>query len=840
VLRAIPTTNHMSVATVVPRAARVALGALATIVVACTSEPHTSRASAQIACDIDRATGTVHCETAGITAVPAPETDSSGTAIVLRAQHADVSVQTANAVWTADTVAFDATIRNLAGQPIGTVDGRSADPRGLRIRWVTPDVTDAPDDTVSRAVAELVAPQSSGAGSPAASAVDSPARFSTDAAAVVAMLDSGETSVPLRIRLRIPGNAAHARFAMVIHAPVQHPNGWLRVTPEAVDISPRETTKLRAARFDALGHRVPPASVKWITTTPALISLSDGGDITGRAIGVAQVIATCAVPCKARPDTAAVAVTDAAGVTLAIQPHSRFAISPFIYGINFITDDGPQTAGVPPWFGATVPPIATLNRIGGNRYSAYNWRTNFSNAGADYRFQNDRYVESTTTPGAAIQRRIAAARARGAASLITVPMLPFVAANDAAVPLDTLGATRAARLKANFAANRAERGAHDPADAVYQDEFVRWIDSTFPSTRGDSTRPIFFSLDNEPDIWHATHRAIMSDTNGGPRKQTYDGFSNTSIAFARAIKRARPQSLIFGPAVATYAGVMTLGQHPKSDPTYGRAPFFEIYLDRMQDAERQRGQRLLDVLDLHWYPAAYTSGGEITNDWAKQDSITIQARVQAPRSLWDSTYDEKSWVSQVTGGPIALIPRLRAMIDGHYRGTQLAISEYYFGRGGDISGGLAQADVLGIFGREGLFAATFWPQAAVGSYDNSGERAYAYVFGAFRLFRDYDGLGHTFGERGLGAHSSDPARASVYASWRVDGRKVLVVINKTHTALRATIPMTSGPQPTLAQQFTLQEGAAVPQRVADIRVAPGRALTLTLPPLSASTLVLDP
>jgi len=36
------------------------------------------------------------------------------------------------------------------------------------------------------------------------------------------------------------------------------------------------------------------------------------------------------------------------------------------------------------------------------------------------------------------------------------------------------------------------------------------------------------------------------------------------------------------------------------------------------------------------------------------------------------------------------------------------MTEYYYGGGDHISGGLAQADVLGILGREGVFAAALW------------------------------------------------------------------------------------------------------------------------------------
>jgi hypothetical protein len=47
-------------------------------------------------------------------------------------------------------------------------------------------------------------------------------------------------------------------------------------------------------------------------------------------------------------------------------------ISPFIYGVN------------QPLEGALLH--ATLRRIGGNRFSAYNWLNNASNAGSDYHY----------------------------------------------------------------------------------------------------------------------------------------------------------------------------------------------------------------------------------------------------------------------------------------------------------------------------------------------------------------------------------------------------------------------------------------------------------------------
>ena len=789
---------------------------------ACGADDPPPQSVRQISCTAIRATASVLCASAVGATTPPPELDPSGTAIVLRTQGADVALRTDSVQWREAEVAFVLGVENRAAQPIGTRDGTTPDARGVKV-MIVPDELPAPDASGAAAIATLIADSN-------VPAPDQAARFD-------GVIETGHTSAMHRVRLRIPRTASVASFALVVVAPVPHPHGWLRVHTNVVTTA--DPVALSVQLLDAVGRPITTPEVAWSSLTPARVTLSAAGTATARDTGLARIVATCAPQCLATPDTVTIAATAPGRVTLSVRPMAQFPISRFIYGANFITDDGAPSVGRWPWFGADVPRGVTLSRIGGNRLSAYNWRNNFSHAGLDYQFQNDQLLDPSQTPGEAMRRRVAAAMERNAGTLVTIPMLPFLAGDAEGKPLDTLSSTHAARMRAHFVPNRAMRVAGDPPNSVYQDEFVRWLNAAFPSAGTDSIRPLFYSLDNEPDIWYETHRAIMSDTLGKRRKETYDGFTNTSIAFARAVKSVVPGALVFGPATATYTGVASLGRYPDPDPVHGKKPFFEFYLDRMRAAELATGRRVLDVLDMHWYAEAFTRGGPITNDYAPQNEETIQKRLQAPRSLWDSTYNEGSWVSGYTKGPIALIPRLRTMIARHYPGTKIAITEYYYGRSGDISGGLAQADVLGIMGREGVFAATLWPQANVWSWKGVGADAYAYAFGAFRLFRDYDGAGSTFGDTGLSAVSSDNAKASIYASRRADGRVVLVVINKTNAVLSTVIPMATGPQPRVAQVYTMRDGAPVPVRGADLSVGAGTALTFVLPAYSASTLVLD-
>jgi hypothetical protein len=245
----------------------------------------------------------------------------------------------------------------------------------------------------------------------------------------------------------------------------------------------------------------------------------------------------------------------------------------------------------------------------------------------------------------------------------------------------------------------------------------------------------------------------------------------------------------------------------------------------------------VDVWDLHWYPEARTQGkggARITSD--KVDEKISRVRVQAPRSLWDPNFNEGSWITEdsLKGDSLRLIPRLRAWVAKYNPGMGLAITEYTFGGEHHISGGIAQADALGIYGREGLFAATFWPlaQQAKGS---------AYIKGAFRMYRNYDGQGGTFGDVAVSAVSDSISRASVYASTFAANPKRLVVvaINKTASPLPAEIKIQHRHRPAKAKAYVLSAKSAKPAAGGPVKLKKSGEVAYKMPPLSVSTLVFE-
>jgi hypothetical protein len=488
----------------------------------------------------------------------------------------------------------------------------------------------------------------------------------------------------------------------------------------------------------------------------------------------------------------------------------RLPISPFIYGTN--EDVGTSdTRGL------------RLGRLGGNRWTAYNWENNASNAGSDFQHQNDGFLGGGNTAGEAVRPHVASAFAAGASMIVTVPIAGYVSADKA--PGGDVNQTPD-YLHARFDESRAAKGggfAYPPDTTdrvVYQDEFVAWLESTLDARR-DPSRTIFYSLDNEPDLWASTHLRIRPT---GP--VTYAELVERATAFAGAIKSVAPQALVFGPVSYGWSGFVSLQD---AADARGR-DFLDFYLASMRAAEGRARRRLVDVLDLHWYPEARGGGVRITESSRAAD--VAAARVQAPRSLWDPGYVETSWISQDAGvGAIRLLPRMREKIAASYPGTRLAITEYNYGGGEHISGAIAQADVLGIFGREGLFAAALWDLGG-------GSR---FIHAAFAAYCNYDGALSRFGDTAVAAATSDVQATSVYASVDQgrDDRMVIVAINKAtgpNTALLAI----SHPVD-FARGQAYQITGATPAVVKGPTLSPTARNTfqLEMPASSVTTLVLE-
>ncbi|MEO7033915.1 MAG: glycoside hydrolase family 44 protein [Polyangiaceae bacterium] len=501
----------------------------------------------------------------------------------------------------------------------------------------------------------------------------------------------------------------------------------------------------------------------------------------------------------------------AATVTVHVGAN-RHVISPLIYGANLqgIACDNPTAK-------------LGLCRLGGHPWTTYNWETNASNAGSDNCSENNAALSASAVPGAAVTTVVAKAHAVGAAALVQVPTLDYVAADEApgtASPACSGDVRKSANyLTTRFKANHSTKGAAlsstpDTTDAnVYQDEFVSFVQSQAAGAQ------VILSLDNQPDTWSADQPAFH------PIPATYQEVVQRNVEYATMVRSIWPTAPITGYVGYGYYGFETL--QDASDAA-GKGVFIDYYLAQMKAASATAGQRLVDYLDVHWYSEATGDGGQrVLGDG--NTAGMVEARVQAPRSFWDTTYLEKSWITNVSNQAISLLPWLNTRIAANYPGTKLAISEWNFGGGNDISGAIATADTLGIFGRDGVGLAAY--------VSTSTSDAFAYA--AFSAFRNYDGAGAAFGDTSVNATSTSDAFVPAYASVSsTDGDKVVaVVINRSNGTLPTTINVDHTTTYASAKVYRLTSASAAVVAAPTVMASSTNTFNVLLPAYSITVVV---
>ncbi len=563
-------------------------------------------------------------------------------------------------------------------------------------------------------------------------------------------------------------------------------------------------------------------------------------------------------------------------------PGAPTLVSPYVYGIN--------------GFGTFVasPTKFGLIRQGGDDNSAYNWTNDYQNTGGDFCYFQGAATSHANLAGRYTDPTgdtIPAALAKGEAFLATVPILDFVAASydrntgyDTATQMgdvcpgnDATGCTgRNSSVRANvvdkvqgdpgfnsalqfayandgsttttsspaFVRNTMTRGSALCAcptgtktcancsvgtNPVAQDEFV-----SFLATNYGAGAAIFFDLDNEPNYWIGTHPEIHPN-HCSTGTVTWDEVATRDLDAAKAIKGVWPQALVFGPVVAG-DGMAFGGDYASPHFVAGTEEFTDWYLQQVVAASTTTP--LLDVYDVHYYTTGQNADAQC---------------LESPRLFWDPNatdisatdtnsldfnYGDHSYWDQYWY-PRQVIPRLSRKIAAAFGSTSvrapaLSFSEYNPGCESAISGGVAEADLLGIFGREGAFAATAWP---LQSLTNN------YLVAAFALYRNYDGAGAVVGDTTVRATTSDDKSTSIYAFVHSDSPQQveLVAINKQGTAQTASIQIASSPVYTTATLYHLVGGSSDVAAAGDATPSCSAGtctLQLSLPPTSATTIVL--
>jgi hypothetical protein len=519
------------------------------------------------------------------------------------------------------------------------------------------------------------------------------------------------------------------------------------------------------------------------------------------------VLATLLVPAAGRTTLAAPALAVDGGA-------DRHPISPQIYGLSFADAARAAELGLP------------VDRWGGNQTDTYNWRLHGSNTGNDWFFENipdcwddaHGWCSSGSVNGAV--EFVDKDRTVGAKTLLTLPMMGYVA-KDARLghpftcgfPASVFPNQDAFDPYDPNCGNGLLSGAELPSDPARDGKPIKppfdaaWI-ADLVSRYGEAASGgvAYYELGNEPALWNSTHRDMH------PAPETYDELWQKSRDLALAVRAADPTADVVAFSewgwpnyFCSAADDVSHGCSAASPDRakHGGVPLVNWFLRKMRSYEQAHGERLIDYLDVHYY----AQGGNTTD---------------VTRSLWDPTYEDPSWI----GAKIRLIPRMRQWVAKDYPGTKISLSEYNLSVADPVTNALIQADVLGIFAREGLDLATRWGMGNDGGLTDD----------AYRLYRNYDGEHGRFGDTWVRSTSTDQARLAVYAAQRTsDDAYTIVVINKGDRSLRSPLSlagMTVGP----AAEAWRWTGNGI-SRIADQPVAPG-GFTATYPGRSLTLFVL--
>ena len=489
---------------------------------------------------------------------------------------------------------------------------------------------------------------------------------------------------------------------------------------------------------------------------------------------------------------------------------NRHPINPNIYGGSFAAGGKLPGAG------------ATINRWGGNATTRYNWQANASSRASDWFFES--ISEEGASPGAGPDSFIGLSQYIGAESMITLPTMGWVAklgpnreklasysvakygpqqATDPYMP----DAGNGLRADGSRVTGNDPHDANMPVDSAFQ---LGWIQHL--AARGVR----YLALDNEPSLWHETHRDVH------PSGATMDEVASKDIDAAQRVKSVDPNIFVAAPEEwgwpayfysgydQQWAAAHNWSSFPDRD-AHGGKDYLPWLLDQFRRASETSGRRLLDILTVHYYP----QGGEFSDDVSTEMQLR---RNRSTRSLWDPSYRDESWID----ANVMLIPRLRQWVTQLYPGTQIGITEYNWGAESHINGGTAQADILGIFGREGLDLATRWTTPPSNSP----------AMQVFFLYRD-------FGDVSVAASAPNPDELSAFAAVRsADKNLTVMLVNKIFTATPARIDLASFNAASRAEVWQITASQPT-KRIGDATVS-AASLSIELPPQSVTLLVIPP
>ena len=470
---------------------------------------------------------------------------------------------------------------------------------------------------------------------------------------------------------------------------------------------------------------------------------------------------------------------------------NRHEISPFIYGINASKFD--TIKGLSPG----------LVRWGGNQTSDYNWKLFTYNSGGDWFFNDYSLGDNKVNIGDSILH-VNYVQSTGSHVLTTMPTLGWVAREQGHWTYSVAKFGPQCKTEPNNpdagngqkpdcktrVTTKPVTDAYYPlvdttgdctsGNCLFRDEWAKALATAFGNEKCKVPYSAiaschFYDIDNEPEIWDGVHGDVH------PNHPGYTELAERFETVGAKLKQWDPTAIRFGPVTCCWNYLWTAGPERDDKKAHAGIDFLPWWLNRIYWRDLIRGERTLDVVDIHAYAGPNVDTAKLS------DSEKRAAAVGMYRSYWDPTYvypgNDADWMT--TMQPVRSvqfeIPRLKALVNAIYPGTPLSFSEW---EGWvvpqpewDFATALADASAFGTMGREGLSFSTRW-----GGPEESDETTHQPHpnYQGMRLYTNYDGARHGFGKISVSTQSSvHPDLFESFAALDGDGSAMtIMVLNK--------------------------------------------------------------
>lgn len=246
-----------------------------------------------VSCVVDVVAGTSRCE-------DAPRPDGPAADLVLGGQNQYVNLDLGAVHYdhTSQSYKLDVSVRNLIQQPLGTTNGVSLDPNGVRVfLQAGPFVTSGTGSVT-------VIPDGVGI----FTASNQPYYQYNS------VLDQFESSGARTWSFQMPETVTAFGFTAYVSAAVQFPDGWVDVTAEPIVMHPNATLKLSGTARDAAGNFTEGAqTLTWSSTDSTVAAVtpsgSGGGVLTSLRGGTTMIQVSSTSAGITRTGSAQVTVT---------------------------------------------------------------------------------------------------------------------------------------------------------------------------------------------------------------------------------------------------------------------------------------------------------------------------------------------------------------------------------------------------------------------------------------------------------------------------------------------------------------------------------------------------